>query len=118
MPNKPNLQPIIDLTASMTQQHYADQVTALQCTIPDQLHQLIAVSEEIAFSRRMSSVIGDAVIANHKDMLNQITALNECGDYSRAGDIISRFKCDLEMTRLFFEGINLYLVNTYHTIFA
>lgn len=118
MPNKPNLQPIIDLAATMTQQQYTDQVIALQCTIPDQLHRLIAVSEQISFSKTMSSVVGDAVIANHKQMLNLITALNECGDYSCAGDIISRFKYDIEMTKLFFEGVNLYLVDVYHTIFA
>lgn len=117
MPVKPDLQPIIELNAALISQHYPDQVTALQLTIPRQLQQLIDVSEQTTFSKAINTIVHNRVISSYRESLQKIQLLNETGDYSYASEFINTFRHEMEITRLFFEGIDKYLCEIYHTFF-
>jgi len=117
MPVKPDLQPIIELNDALLSQHYPDQVTALQLLIPQQLQRLITVSEQTVFSKAINTIVHSRIISCYRESLAKIQLLNEKGDYSYASEFIKTFRHDMEIARLFFEGINQYLSEIYHTFF-
>lgn len=118
MPFKPDILPIIKLAASASAQQYSDQQMALKVIIPRYLREIINLTENAVFSKPVALTVSRCIIQNHRELLSRIDLLNEQSDSSCTAEIINRFKHDVEMTRLFFEGINLYFDEVYSTFFS
>lgn len=118
MPLKPNILPIIRLAASASVQPCINQQVALKKIIPGYLQKLIYLSESTVFSKAVTSIVNQSIVEKHKKLLTRVNCMNEQNDYACADEVINCFKYDVEMTRLFFEGINLYFDEVCDTFFT
>lgn len=105
------LQRILEFSHCIAAEQYDDDVSALQCTIPQKLKTLISLSEQVPFSMPVRNIVNERIITAYKETLLNIEIFTRHGDFSHASDIICDVKCEIEIARLFFEGIYKYICN-------
>lgn len=107
-----NLQQILSLSAAIAGEQYPDHVSALRLTIPTRLQTLISMSEQVSFTRPVRNLVNTRIIASYKETLAEIEGFNSKGDFSGAAELINWFRCEIEMARLFFEGLYRYIAGS------
>lgn len=100
-----NFQQILSLSSALSKEAYADQISALQRTIPTKLKTLIAISEQMPLNADMRSLVEENVITSYKELLDEVVSFNRKPDHAKAKDLINWLRCEIEMGMLFFAGI-------------
>lgn len=106
-----NLQQIVSFSNQIASEQYSNQAVALQQVVPGHLQALIQLAEEANFSRRIRMVVNDNIISSYRETLDEINLFNKTGRSSGAAELLNWFRCEIEMARIFFEGLYKYLSN-------
>lgn len=104
-----NLQHILFLSHRIVTQQYANHISALKNEVPSQLQTLIQLVQEANFSRPIRVVIEDNILPSFREKLAEIQHFNKKNNTSDAEELIRCCRSEIEIARIFFEGLYKYL---------
>ena len=107
-----NLQQILSVSSAITEEQYADHYTALNAILSDRLPRLIHCCQSAALSSRIQYVVNTRIVPSLHQTLDEIELFQMYGDHEKLPDFVSRIKCEIEMARIFFEGVYKYFTGT------
>ena len=106
-----SLQQILSVSSSITEEQYADHPTALNVILSDRLPRLIHYCQSAQLSSQIQYVVNTNIVPSLHKTLDEIALFQMYGDHTKLPDFVCRIKCEIEMSRIFFEGVYRYFTN-------
>lgn len=103
-----SLQQILSVSSAITEEQYADHHTALSTILSDRLPRLIHCCQSAQLSSRIQYVVNTRIVPSLHKTLEEIELFQMYGDHAKLSDFVCRIKCEIEMARIFFEGVYRY----------
>jgi len=105
------LQQILSVSSSITEEQYADHYAALNTILSDRLPRLIHCCQSARLSSPIQYVVNTNIVPSLHKTLDEIEFFRMYGDHTKLSDFVSRVKFEIEMARIFFEGVYRYFTD-------